>query len=187
MKTLPLAHVKANLSRLVDQVIETDEEVVITRNGRPAAILVSPDEYEGWKETQAIRSDRELVAEIRRGLRMLERGAKIYRAWRNSSPNATAVAPWNPTASGCRVESRSMSEACIPELKRKVRVGLDLIRTDPEVGKELRDELAGLAEGLRVGRFRIVYRVAARRLINLVAIGPRRTIYQETLRLLRRP
>lgn len=78
MKTLPLAQVKANLSRLVDQVVETDEEIVITRNGRPAAILVSPDEYEGWKETQAIRSDRELVAEIRRGLRLLKRGSKIY-------------------------------------------------------------------------------------------------------------
>ena len=78
MKTLPLAQVKANLSRLVDQVVETDEEIVITRNGRPAAIRVSPDEYEGWKETQAIRSDPELVAEIRRGLRMLKRGGKIY-------------------------------------------------------------------------------------------------------------
>ena len=72
-----------------------------------------------------------------------------------------------------------------PELKRKVRAGLDLIRTDPEIGKELRDELAGL-RSLRVGPLRIVYRVAARRLIDLVAIGPRRTIYQETLRLLRR-
>ena len=53
-----------------------------------------------------------------------------------------------------------------PDLKRKVRAGLDLIRTDPEVGKELRDELAGL-RSLRVGRLRIVYRVAARRLIDL--------------------
>ena len=78
MKTLPLAQVKANLSRLVDRVVETDEEIVITRNGRPAAVLVSPDEYQGWKETQEIRLDRELVDEIRRGLRMLKRGGKIY-------------------------------------------------------------------------------------------------------------
>ena len=78
MKTLPLAEVKANLSRLVDRVVETDEEIVITRNGRPAAVLVSPDEYQGWKETQDIRLDRELVDEIRRGLRMLKRGGKIY-------------------------------------------------------------------------------------------------------------
>ena len=72
-----------------------------------------------------------------------------------------------------------------PELKGKVSAGLDVIRTDPSVGKELRDELAGL-RSFRVGRFRIIYRVAPRRLIDLVAIGPRRTIYQETLRLLRR-
>ena len=78
MKTLPLAAVKANLSRLVDQVARTDEQIVITRNGRPAAVLVSPDEYESWRETQAIRSDPELMAEIRRGLRGLKRTAKIY-------------------------------------------------------------------------------------------------------------
>ena len=78
MKTLPLAEVKAKLSRLSDQVAETDEQIMITRNGRPAAILVSPDEYEGLRETQAIRSDRELMAEIQRGLRALKRGGKIY-------------------------------------------------------------------------------------------------------------
>ena len=63
---------------LVDQVAATDEEILITRNGRPAAVLVSPDEFEGWRETQAIRSDPELLAEIRRGLRALRRGGKIY-------------------------------------------------------------------------------------------------------------
>jgi len=78
MKTLPLTEVKAKLSRLVDEVVETDEQVVITRNGRPAAVLVSPDEYDGWKVTQAIRSDREFMAEIRRGLRALRRGGKTY-------------------------------------------------------------------------------------------------------------
>lgn len=78
MKTLPLTEVKAKLSRLVDRVAETDEEILITRNGRPAAVLVSPDEYEAWKETQAIRSDRELMTEIQRGLRGLRRGGRIY-------------------------------------------------------------------------------------------------------------
>lgn len=78
MKTLPLAEVKANLSRLVDHVAETDEEIVITRHGRPAAVIVSPDEYESWKESQAIRSDPELMAEIRRSLRALKRRGRIY-------------------------------------------------------------------------------------------------------------
>ena len=78
MKTLPLAEAKAQLSRLVDRVAETDEEILITRNGRPAAILISPDEYESWKETRAVQSDRELMAEIRRGLRDLKKGGRIY-------------------------------------------------------------------------------------------------------------
>ena len=78
MRTLPLAEAKAKLSRLLDHVAETDEEIVITRNGRPAAVLVSPDEYEGWKETEAVRSEPELIAEIRRGLRTLKRSGRIY-------------------------------------------------------------------------------------------------------------
>ncbi|PYO22650.1 MAG: cytotoxin [Chloroflexi bacterium] len=72
-----------------------------------------------------------------------------------------------------------------PGLKRKVRAGLDVIRENPAAGKELRDDLAGL-HSLRVGRFRIIYRIAPKRLIELVALGPRRTIYEDTVRLLRR-
>ena len=72
-----------------------------------------------------------------------------------------------------------------PQLKRKVRAALDVIRVDASAGKELRDELAGL-RSFRVSRFRIVYRFGPRRIIELRAIGPRRSIYEETLRLLRR-
>jgi len=78
MKTLPLAEAKAKLSALVDRVTATDEEVLITRNGRPAAVLVSLDEFESWKETRAIQSDRALMREIKRGLRELEKGARVY-------------------------------------------------------------------------------------------------------------
>jgi prevent-host-death family protein len=78
MKTLPLAEAKAKLSALVDRVAATDEEVLITRNGRPAAVLVSLDEYESWKETREIKSDRALMREIRRGLRDLRKGGKVY-------------------------------------------------------------------------------------------------------------
>ena len=186
MKTLPLAHVKAHLSRLVDQVVQTDEQIVITRNGRPAAILVSPDEYEGWKETQAIRSDRELWPKS--GVACgCSSAAPRFTPWRSSCPRTDAGGAGTMEPCRLRVPGRiaELVRTLHPELKRKVRAGLDLLRTDPAVGKELRDELAGL-RSLRVGRLRIVYRVAGRRLIDLVAIGPRRTIYQETLRLLRR-
>ena len=78
MKTMPLAAVKANFSQLVDQVMKRDEQILVTRNGRPAAVLVSADEYESLSETAAIRGDRELMGEIRRGVRGLKRGARLY-------------------------------------------------------------------------------------------------------------
>ena len=79
MKTLSLSEAKMKLSKLVDAVSTTDEEVVITKNGRPAAVLVSPDEFEGWKETNLMRSDRMLMQEIKKGLSALKRKkAKLY-------------------------------------------------------------------------------------------------------------
>jgi antitoxin YefM len=73
MKTLSLSEAKMKLSALLDSIGTTDEEVVITKNGRPAAVLVSPDEFESWRETQAVLSDNELMGEIKKGLSALKR------------------------------------------------------------------------------------------------------------------
>lgn len=73
-----------------------------------------------------------------------------------------------------------------PEIRRKMKAALDLIASDPAVGKSLRDELRGL-KSFKIGRFRIIYKVASKRIIEIVAIGPRRTIYEETYRLLKKP
>jgi len=79
VKTLSLSEAKAKLSGLVEEIERRDEEVVITRNGRPAAVLVSPDEYESWKETLAIRTDKDLMREIKKGIADLKaRKAKLY-------------------------------------------------------------------------------------------------------------
>ena len=79
MKTLSLSEAKAKLSSLVEDVARRDEEVVITRNGSPAAVLVSPDEFDSWKETIAIRAERDLMREIRTGLAALKaRKARLY-------------------------------------------------------------------------------------------------------------
>ena len=79
METLSLSEAKINLSRLVDKVNTTDEEIVITKNGRPAAVLVSPDEFEGWKETLLIRSEPGFLEEIRKGVKALKQNkANLY-------------------------------------------------------------------------------------------------------------
>ena len=79
METLSLSEAKINLSRLIDKVNTSDEEIVITKNGRPAAVLVSPDEFEGWKETLFIRSDPGFIKEIRKGIKVLKQNkANLY-------------------------------------------------------------------------------------------------------------
>jgi antitoxin YefM len=79
MKTLSVSEAKMKLSCLVDSVYTTDEEVVITKNGSPVAVLISPDEFEGWKETLDIRSDTEFMDEIRKGLAVLKKAkTKLY-------------------------------------------------------------------------------------------------------------
>ncbi len=78
MRTVPLAVAKARLSKLLDGVEAGEESVTITRHGKPAAVLLSPDEFEGWQETLAIRSDPGFMREIRRGLDSLRRTRKLY-------------------------------------------------------------------------------------------------------------
>ncbi len=73
MKTLSLSEAKMKLSGLVEAVSAADEEIVITKNGAPAAVLISPEEFESLKETIAVRSDAALMEEIRKGLRFLKR------------------------------------------------------------------------------------------------------------------
>jgi mRNA interferase RelE/StbE len=69
-----------------------------------------------------------------------------------------------------------------PDIKRKVRAALDRLAQDVEAGKALQGDLRGL-RSLRVARFRVIYRAPARRLIEIVTIGPRDRVYEETLRL----
>lgn len=78
MKILSLSEAKIKLSQLVEQVNNMDEEIVITKNGRPSAVLISPDEYEGWKETIKIKSDPDLMKEIKQGLLALKKKSKLY-------------------------------------------------------------------------------------------------------------
>ena len=87
MKTLSLSEAKMKLSSLVEAVNSTDEEVVITKNGSPAAVLVSPDEFESWKETIAVRTDLPLMQEIKEGLKALKARRHGYTHLRNFSGN----------------------------------------------------------------------------------------------------
>jgi prevent-host-death family protein len=72
--TLPLAEIKKRLSEIVDGVEERHDRVVLARNGRPAAVILSPDDLEALEETLDILSDPKAMREIRRAERAVESG-----------------------------------------------------------------------------------------------------------------
>jgi prevent-host-death family protein len=78
MEILSLSEAKMKLSELIEKVQSTDAEIVITKNGRPAAVLVSPDEFEGLRETIAIKSDEDLMSEIKKGISALKKKSRVY-------------------------------------------------------------------------------------------------------------
>jgi len=72
--TLPLSEVKKRLSEFVDRVEYHHERVVVTRRGRPAAVLVSPDDLEALEETLDILSEPGALEEIRRAQEAIDAG-----------------------------------------------------------------------------------------------------------------
>lgn len=61
---LPLAQAKNRLSEVVDEVERKRGRVVITKHGRPAAVLMNIEDLESLEETLEIMSDPALMAEI---------------------------------------------------------------------------------------------------------------------------
>ncbi|MGH2362602.1 MAG: type II toxin-antitoxin system Phd/YefM family antitoxin [bacterium] len=75
-KTLPISEVKARLPELVTGVAEREEEVVVTRNGKPAAVLLNYAEYKRLKETLDVLTDPDLMRQVRRSKKFYARGAR---------------------------------------------------------------------------------------------------------------
>jgi antitoxin YefM len=75
-KTLPISEVKARLPELVTGVAEREEEIVVTKNGRPAAMLVNYDEYRRQRDTLDILSDPDLMKQIRRSRQFYAKNTK---------------------------------------------------------------------------------------------------------------
>jgi len=83
------------------------------------------------------------------------------------------------------IEIQRLIRKMHPDLKRKLRASLNLIASDPSSGKVLFDELEGL-RSFRVSSFRVIYKMTDPKRIEIIAIGPRRRIYEETVRILRK-
>ena len=75
--TLPITKARAQLTNLVEKADKQLQEYVITVNGVPAAVLISAAEYESWKETLDILSDKGLMQAIKKGEEDIKTGKFI--------------------------------------------------------------------------------------------------------------
>ena len=64
-RIIPFTEARARLTELLDEVEARHEHVVITRNGRPAAVVISPAEYEALEETLEILQDDDTLSALR--------------------------------------------------------------------------------------------------------------------------
>ncbi|MEI2703940.1 MAG: type II toxin-antitoxin system Phd/YefM family antitoxin [Ilumatobacteraceae bacterium] len=63
-ETLPLAQVKSKFSEMVDRVEHTHDRIIVTRNGRPAAVLISPDDLASLEDTLELLSDPDAMRQL---------------------------------------------------------------------------------------------------------------------------
>jgi antitoxin YefM len=90
-KTVPVREFRTRLADLLDEVADRREHITVTRRGRPAAVLVPVDEYEGLEERAEILSDEPTLAAIRWGSTTWQ-PARSSRSTRSvpSTPRVTA-------------------------------------------------------------------------------------------------
>ena len=64
-RMIPFTEARARLRELLDEVNERHEHVVITRNGRPAGVVLSSEEYEALAETLEVLEDDSALEALR--------------------------------------------------------------------------------------------------------------------------
>ncbi len=75
--TLPFSEVKAHLSELADRVETQHDRILVTRNGRPSFVLMSPDDLESLEESLDILRDDELMTSLRKSRREASEGKRL--------------------------------------------------------------------------------------------------------------
>ncbi len=74
---MPFSEVKAHLSELADRVELQHDRILVTRNGRPSFVLVSPDDLESLEESLDILRDDELMESLRRSRLEAAEGKRV--------------------------------------------------------------------------------------------------------------
>ena len=75
-KIVSVTQLKPTLLKVISRADELGQEYVVTKNGRPAAVIMGFDEWESWRETLEILSDENAMQRIRKNLKYFDQGGK---------------------------------------------------------------------------------------------------------------
>ncbi len=78
--TMPLAEVKAKFSEMVDRVEAQHDRITVTRNGRPAAVLMSPEDLASLEDTLDLLSNPNAIAELELARKEVATGKSVTAA-----------------------------------------------------------------------------------------------------------
>jgi len=73
---VPVSQLKPRLLSVISRVDKAGEDCIVTRNGKPAAIILNYADWQRWKETMEVLSDKKEIRQIREGIMSLRRGEK---------------------------------------------------------------------------------------------------------------
>ena len=78
--TMPLAEVKAKFSEMIDRVEAQHDRITVTRNGRPAAVLMSTDDLASLEDTLDLLSNPNAITELKRAREEVAAGNSVTAA-----------------------------------------------------------------------------------------------------------
>jgi prevent-host-death family protein len=76
IRIVPVTELKPKLLKFISNAQKAGQEYVVTKNGKPAAVIMGFDEWEGWKETLEIMSDKSGMKRIDKSVKFFKRGGK---------------------------------------------------------------------------------------------------------------
>lgn len=75
--TIPLTELRPKLPKIMDRLSKYFDRYVITRHGKPEAVMLSEDDYESLLETLDILSDQKLMKDIKKAAEDLRKGKGV--------------------------------------------------------------------------------------------------------------
>ena len=76
-KMIPASEVKTKFFALLQKVMNKDQEVIVTKNGKPAAVLINYKEFESILETMELLSDPKAMKRIREAREYIKKGGRL--------------------------------------------------------------------------------------------------------------